>query len=111
MNIVLLTISYVVGDPFFWMCMAFTTIIGIFIGAIIYDGNVEEVKRGIILLASYFCLITITNLTRIIPDISRVAVGSQQKPLGSIVASAFVTIFYLLGMAIGVQILKKVHKK
>ena len=41
MNLILSEIIYVISDSFFLPSMAFTTMLGIFIGAVIYDGDLN----------------------------------------------------------------------
>jgi hypothetical protein len=107
MNLIISAILYVSSDPFFWPSMGITTMIGIFIGAVIYNGDVTEVKKMIASLICYAVLISTVNLTRVLPDLPIVA---NSKPLGSIITIFIVTIFYLLGTFIGVKITKKAHK-
>ena len=109
MNYVISSILYVAHDPFFWPSMAFTTMVGVFIGAIIYDGNTTEVKKMIASLMCYAILIMTVNATRVIPLLQASTNGVLHQPFASIVTIATVTIFYLLGTFIGVRITKKAH--
>ena len=36
---------YVMSDPFFWPSMAFTTLVGIFVGAVIHNGDMHRSER------------------------------------------------------------------
>lgn len=104
------TINYVIWDTFFWPAMAFTTIIGIFIGAVIYDGLLEDIKKMILSLTVYGLIIATVNITRIIPKFVDHSIVDPSKPLASTVTLILVTLFYLLGMYIGVQMVNKAHR-
>ena len=104
------TINYVIWDTFFWPAMAFTTTIGVFIGAVIYDGLLDEIKKMVLSLTVYGLIIATVNLTRIVPHLSNGDVTDPTRPLASIATLLLVTIFYLLGMYIGVRMVNKAHK-
>ncbi len=109
MNITLLyqSLLYITADPFFWPSMSFTTLIGIFVGSVVYDGDMEQIRKALITLSSYcFMLFTITA-TRVIPTIPY-AVHAERSFAG-IVTIVLVTIFYILGMFLGVYITRKAH--
>lgn len=111
MSIILATFSYVMSDPFFIPSMAFTVMVGIFIGAVIYNGDVKEIKKALVALSSYIILISAVNLSRTIPQILVVEAVNRQKPLASVVTTFLVSLFYLAGMAWGIRIVKKAHNK
>ena len=108
MNTFLLSLSYVISDPFFWPSMAFTTMIGIFLGAVVYDGELNQVRKFIISLFFYVILLITVNLTRAFPDI--MVISEPYKPLSSTVTTLIITLFYLLGVFLGVYIVKRAHK-
>lgn len=96
--------KYVFNDQYFWGSMAFVSMMGIFIGAIVYNGDLKELKKAIVMLVSYALLLIMVNLSRIIPILSGVA--NKHQPMAGIVTIAIVTFFYLLGMQLGVVIVK-----
>lgn len=104
-----LSFVYVTLDMFFWPSMAFTTIIGIYIGAVTHNGSLLEIKKTIVSLICYLALITTVNLSRIFPQLLMYA--PSKYPLASTVAITLVTIFYLFGMFLGVALVKKAHKR
>jgi RsiW-degrading membrane proteinase PrsW (M82 family) len=109
MNIAFLYQSffYITSDPFFWPSMSFTTLIGIFIGSVIYDGDMEQIRKALITLCSYcFMLLTVTT-TRIMPTIPFTT--HPERPFAGVVTIFLVTIFYILGMFLGVFITRKAH--
>lgn len=103
-------IMYVVKDPYFGMAMSMTIASSLFIGAAIYDGLIDDVKKAIITIAYYAFLIAGTNLTRILPIIASGNVHDVRQPLAGVVTLGFITIAYLLGMYVGVKIVNRVHK-
>ena len=111
MNLIYLAFEYVIRQPFFWASMGFTTLIGIFIGSVIYDGDMKEMKKGIIALGSYCVIIITTNTTRVIPQIATTLPAKTYQLFASVVTIAIVSVFYLLGMYLGVVITKKAHRE
>lgn len=99
---------YVISDGYFWPSMAVTTMIGLFIGSVIYDGCVQEIKKFMISMLAYaFMIITVTT-ERILP-LFYDGVFRTHRPFSSIATVLLVTLFYLLGMWLGVLTTKKAH--
>lgn len=111
MNIQMFTnsIIYVMSDPFFWPSMSFTTMVGIFIGAVIHDGDTKQLNNTLLSLAAYGTLILVTNLTRVLPLVGNSI--NPAKPLASIATTLLVSIFYLLGLFIGVKLVEHARHK
>ena len=108
MNLIKPELLYVVGDAFFFPSMAVTSIIGIFIGAVIYYGNFKELKKMIISLFCYASLIATVTLTRSIPHLAET---EFKHPFSGAMTILFVSAFYLLGTFIGVKVTKFAHPK
>jgi surface polysaccharide O-acyltransferase-like enzyme len=111
MNCLSETITYIVNQDFFWASMGFTTLIGIFIGSVIYDGDMQQMKKGLIALGSYCLMLVISTSTRIIPQIYTTAPEKTYQLFAGMTTITIVTFFYLLGMFLGVVITKKAHKE
>lgn len=105
------SILYIIADEFFTIAMGLTTCIGLFIGATIFDGMLEQVKKAMIALGCYAVLIASTNASRIVPLITDNHINNDYQPLAGIATLLFVTIFYLLGMILGVFVTKMAHKR
>jgi len=105
----LCTLNYVVRDPFFWPSMAFTVMVAIFIGAIIYNGDIEQVKKALLFLGCYVGLLLTVNVSRVIPTVADAT--HPERPFGSAVTIVLVTFFYLLGMALGVLLVRGARKR
>ena len=109
-NILFQTLIYVISQPYFWASMAFITTIGIYIGAVVYDGVLKEIKKLCLSLFVYMTLLLIVNLTRVVPqtvgkDFPKLISGYSQS-----ITIIIVTIFYFLGMYLGVRLVNKAHK-
>lgn len=109
MNYLALSIAYVVSDQFFWLSMATTTIIGICLGAVLYDGLLTQIKKTILVLIGYVFLVMTTDMARILPLIATGKVVNPAQPLAAVTTMAFVTLFYCAGMLLGVGITNKAH--
>jgi uncharacterized membrane protein YfcA len=109
MNSILQCFLYVTNDPFFWPSMAFTVIIGAYIGAVVYDGILKEVKKMMLSLSVYALMILTVDITRVIPQINAGLVNDVRKPIASVATIILVTIFYALGMYLGVKMVNKAH--
>ena len=111
MNYIVPAIVYVVSDMFFWPSMAFTTMIGIFIGSVLYNGDVSQAKKMIVSVTCYGSIITIVNFTRVFKILNTIIPGNQAgHPLAAIMTLIIVTFFYLIGTYLGVRVTKKAHK-
>lgn len=102
--------KYVMSDELFWFSMAFTTMMGIFIGSTVYDGCVEQLKKAIITIGIYGFIICAISVERIFPNYQS-GLFTLHRPWASIATVVYVTIFYLLGMILGVCITNLASKK
>ena|SRR3989304_4108505 len=107
-DIIWQSIVYVTTDPWFLPSMGFTTMVGIFIGAVFYDGNLTEIRKFIGAMLSLVILIVMVNLTRAIPQIP--LSSYPYKPIASATTTIIVSGFYLFGMGLGVKLVSKAHK-
>jgi hypothetical protein len=93
-------IAYISQSQYFWLSMGFTTAIAMFIGVLLYDGNVKNAAKGLATVISYMTMILTTSLSRIIE------MGyAQDKGYQAFAGTATiltVTFFYLLGLLLGV---------
>jgi hypothetical protein len=111
MNFIIPSFLYVVADTFFWPSMGMTVTIGIFIGSVLYDGILSDVKKMMISLVCYAVLIAAVNLSRVIPQLSIMDGSKAYQPFASIMTLLLVSIFYAIGAFMGVWITKKAHPK
>jgi len=104
------SLIYIVSDQFFWLSMAMTMIMGIFIGATIFDGLLKKFKKGLITLVTYGLLIITTTFSRVIPLIDQ-NTFTKHHPFSGVATVLTVSIAYFLGMFLGVKITNLVVKK
>lgn len=109
-HLFLASLCYIAADPYFAPSMAFTVLCGLFIGSVIYDGELEDVKKALVALGSYSALILLTNMFRIIPQLPTATNATSPQFLASTATTLVVTFFYLLGMYLGVAITRYAHK-
>lgn len=100
-------INYVTIAPYFWHTMVATTMSSIFIGAILYNGDLENLFKGMIALIPYIALLVLTTTIRL----SSVEIESTTMAFAGLTTIAFITFFYILGLVLGVLITKLAHRK
>lgn len=110
MKYLLQAILYVISDPFFWPSMGFTASIGVFVGSVIYDGVLSDLKKMLFSLMSYAILIVSVSLARVVPQIATMEPTKVYQPFASIITIFVVSIFYGIGTYLGVCLTKKAHK-
>jgi uncharacterized membrane protein YfcA len=103
------TFKYISQAPFFWGSMGMITGIGMFIGSIIYNGDVNSMVKAIVTLFVYITLLTSMNITRIYDVYYNIGIQDPARAFGGILTSLVVSSFYIFGMYLGVFITKKVR--
>ena len=95
-------IEYVMNGPYFWSLMGWTTATAVFIGAMLYNGDFERLRRGVITISAYAGLLWLINWARVTDSITHKGIltnaGMAYAGLTTIV---FVTLAYMLGLVIG----------
>ena len=110
MQILLDNIVYVIGSQYFWGSMGFTTAIAMFVGALIYDGTLNDLKKGLATLLSYVALIIFTDLSRIIPRLETISPGHNSWIFGGVVTLVLITLFYATGLGLGVFLFSRAKR-
>lgn len=103
-NIVLDTISYVIQAPYFWLSMGFTTATAMFVGVLLYDGNMKQVGKGAFGIGSYAFFLMFTTIPRVYSRFPNIAPGNFPMAFAGTATILFVTLFYMLGLLLGVWI-------
>ena len=106
----LMSFAYIAKDPYYWPSMAVTVMIGLFIGAVIYDGCVEYVKKFLISSLFLVMLISTVSVLRIGPQLNNFTQMTHGEPLAGLATIISVTFFYLVAMVVGVRVTNHVHK-
>lgn len=91
---------YILQAPFFWGTMGFITAISMFIGVMVYDGKMSEVSKGLVSVGTYALMLLWVTAIRI----SNVNWGNNAQALAGIATIIFVTLFWSLGMFLGVML-------
>lgn len=96
----------------FWQAMAMVTIISTMIGSIIYNGDVNALRKAIIAIFTYGGLIMLTNIARVwgIGLENLYYPSGEIRALYPIATIVYVTFFYIAGIYCGVCIHKRVRK-
>lgn len=99
---------YVIGANFFWASMGFTVATAMFMGAMIYDGHMKQLSKGVVTIISYMALLLLTTSSRILPifQSGTLSLERQAMALAGVATIILVTAFWALGLFIGVTILK-----
>lgn len=103
------TFYYISQAPFFWASMGMITGIGMFIGSIIHNGDVNSMVKTIVTLIVYVTLLTSMNITRIYDVYCKVGIENPTIAFGGVLTTLVVSLFYIMGMYIGVVITKRVR--
>ena len=111
------SVSMVINAPYFLGSMGFTVAIAMFVGAIIYDGLIEQAKKATVGLFCYIAMLLWVNLIRISEGLSKFEQSAiDQTPnfanaYNGVVTIFFLTIFWHLGVLIGVNIFRFKKKR
>jgi len=110
------TVQYVTKANLFWASMGFTTAIAMFIGAILYNGELSQVKKGLASVGSYAVLLIWTTIVRVLGVFDDPVKGALQRQFPQMAFAGILTIilisfFWILGIYLGVIILSIRNKK
>lgn len=106
------SILYVINAQYFYPAMGLTAATSIFIGAAFYNGEIKAMWKGAIAIGSYAGLLLIVTLARVLERMDGRVLTPEQAGMAyaGAITTAFLTIYYILGMVIGVYTVKKVRK-
>ena len=106
-SLVLDSLKYVAGQNAFWESMGFTSAMATFVGVLLFNGNVDHAKRGTIAVFAYAIMLLWTTFARILPNaIERNFIYQDGRAFASIVTIFYITVFWLFGILIGVNVFK-----
>lgn len=108
LSVVFQSIDYVTQARFFWSSMGFTTAIAMFVGATIYDGHIEQAKKGVIGVLSYILMLLWVTLIRVADSLSGPNVHKENfyMAYAGSVSIFFLTFFWLIGIILGVLVFR-----
>lgn len=96
--ILLESIQYITSAPLFWGTMGFITAMAMFIGVILYDGKLSEVGKALVGILTYAGMLLWVTMIRL----SNIEIGNHVQAYAGIVTILFVTLFWCLGLFVGV---------
>ncbi len=105
------SINYVTSAPFFYQAVGITAVNGIWIGAVLYNGEVKTMWKGVITIGCYAVLMLVTNIPRVYSRLPNVATENIPMAYASTVTILLVTLWYILGIIIGVITVQHSHQK
>jgi len=96
-------IEYVIIAPFFWGTMGFTTAFGMYVGAILYNGNLGQASKGVFGIFTYAGMLLWITSSRVFNSITE----DTKFPLAfaGLITIVITTVFWVLGVFIGVSLL------
>ena len=97
--------AYVAQAPQFWPTMGTIMAISVFIGAIIYDGQMKEATRGIITLVSYCTLLLWMTISRVLQNY-RPGYNHPEFIWESATSIIITSLFFIMGIILGVFVFK-----
>ena len=107
MQTIIESLNYVLTAPYFWESMSLLTASGIFIGSVVYNGDYERLKRGLITLLPLISFWLMATISRI----NSVEIANHYQAYAGTITILLVTIFYFIGMLMGVFITRHIHRK
>lgn len=99
------TMQYVANAPYFWVTMGMITAIAMFVGAILFDGDLHLATKGVIGLLSYLLFLLQAQITRVIDATQRnISHSPPYMYHAASVTIVILSIFWILGVGFGVYI-------
>lgn len=104
------TIAYVISAPHFWETMFSIPVVTAWVGNIIYNGDVKQAQKSLILIGTYVSFLLATTSTRVNNTV-RINPGSLTVMSNAgIVTIGFVTLFFVVGIILGVLVTQYARK-
>jgi hypothetical protein len=107
------SLIFVAQADSFYQAMAAVTIVSMLIGSLIYNGDLNQLKKAALTISSYGGMIILTNISRILSSdtgIKRAMMLNGQAFNGTTTV-IYVTLFYIIGIALGVWVHKHARKE
>lgn len=110
---ILFAMNRVVGLPYFWQSMSWATIIAMFFGALIYDGDIPHAKKGVCTVCAYLFMIGLV-MGQYIWDRYPVLVSTTPNVAYQVFVYPsiifFVSFFWFIGFVFAVSLLRYLRK-
>lgn len=108
-QMILSSVPYVISDQYFWVAMGLTVSMAMFVGAILYNGNLDQIRKGIVSMGSYAIVLLYTNISRVSSHVD--SAEYPHMPFAGAATIGVVTIFYFIGMYLGVLMLNLTNRR
>lgn len=105
-----LSLVYVSNASYFWQSMGAVVACSVFIGAILYNGDLDRLSKGIVTTGAYASLLFTMTISRVLDTFSRTGVRNADMALAGSSSILIVTLFYFMGLIIGVYLVKFIHR-
>lgn len=104
------TIYYVVNTPGFWSALGYTIASAMFVGSIIYNGELRLAMKGVATILSYVLFLLIITTSRVSFIASSEGIQSLVRAEAGITTIYITSVAYVLGMVLGVLITSYARK-
>lgn len=102
-EILIETFTYVSHAPYFWLTMGMVTAVSMFVGAIVFDGDLSTATKGIIGVLSYIFFLIQAQFTRVTDAIPRIKPPSPSYTWhAATITIIIITFFWIIGVLFGV---------
>jgi len=104
MELLLQSLNYVTTAHFFWASMGSTTALGMFIGAILFDGNLKQLSKGLFTIISYAGMLMWALSSRAFEALS--TTSTPDRAFASTITVVLITLAWTIGVLSGVFVLR-----
>jgi hypothetical protein len=105
------SLTYISSAPYFWLSMGMSAGFAMFIGAIIYDGELEYVWKGLLSVGMYGFFLAQITFTRVNYNYTIILQGlTPGQAWANITTIVVLSCFWVIGVMIGVFISSFFHK-
>ncbi len=105
MNDVMMSVRYVMSAQYFWLSMGMMAAMAMFVGAIIYDGEMKAATKGIIGVGGYAFFLWQIIFSRIYGNYAFLSTFMPRHVLYSNLVTIVITMtFWVFGVLVGVGI-------
>lgn len=106
------SINYITGASFFYPTMGMTAAASIFLGAAFYNGEIKQMWKAIIVVTTYASLLLLTITSRVVESLNNPLMPhNTHLAYASTITIFFLTIYYILGIIIGVYTVQRVKRR
>lgn len=111
-NDIILTINYITGASFFYQTMGMTAAASIFLGAAFYNGEIKQMWKAVIVVITYASLLLLAITSRVNQALQDPSMPHNvHLAYASSITILFLTIYYILGLIIGVYTVQRAKRK